>query len=255
MFGARIVFFRLHESPRYLVHAGRPQEALESLQMISKFNGSELSLDLEDVRDHYDSSQSMSTRIQAHEVATTSLPHDSEVVFDADALGNPSPRTLTTQTSHEMLRGPSETRPSDYSSTGEPNVNLSDHTFLTPQIPFQQTSDSTVVATPAVPTVGEEEEDYLKAGRRPRHPRLTSSISRRSARRASTASIIETKSPKLYRMIPRFIRKPMAAWVDRVAMVLTPEWLRTTLLVWAAWCWMSLGKSISYNVCWILGEW
>ena len=52
MFTARIVFFRLHESPRYLVHAGRPHEAIESLQMISKFNGSELSLDLEDVYDH-----------------------------------------------------------------------------------------------------------------------------------------------------------------------------------------------------------
>src|SRR5580692_2933271 len=51
MFLGRMVFFRLHESPRYLVHAGRPQDALESLQMISKFNGSELELDLEDVED------------------------------------------------------------------------------------------------------------------------------------------------------------------------------------------------------------
>ncbi|KAJ7043097.1 MFS general substrate transporter [Mycena alexandri] len=39
MFLARIVFFRLYESPRFLVHAGRPKEALEALQLIARFNG------------------------------------------------------------------------------------------------------------------------------------------------------------------------------------------------------------------------
>ncbi|KAJ7133593.1 major facilitator superfamily domain-containing protein [Mycena epipterygia] len=39
MFLARIAFFRLHESPRFLVHAGRPAEALETLQLIARFNG------------------------------------------------------------------------------------------------------------------------------------------------------------------------------------------------------------------------
>ncbi|KAJ6597770.1 major facilitator superfamily domain-containing protein [Mycena vulgaris] len=39
MFLARIVFFRLHKSPRFLVHAGRPEEALETLQLIARFNG------------------------------------------------------------------------------------------------------------------------------------------------------------------------------------------------------------------------
>jgi hypothetical protein len=51
MFLARILFFRLHESPRYLVHAGRHREALESLQLISRFNGSDITIDLEDVDD------------------------------------------------------------------------------------------------------------------------------------------------------------------------------------------------------------
>ena len=44
--------FPIHESPRYLVHAGRKQVALESLQMISGFSGSELALDLDDVENH-----------------------------------------------------------------------------------------------------------------------------------------------------------------------------------------------------------
>lgn len=51
MFICRIVFFRLHESPRYLVHAGRPREALESLQMIAQYNNIDLSLRLHDVED------------------------------------------------------------------------------------------------------------------------------------------------------------------------------------------------------------
>ncbi|KAF9441153.1 hypothetical protein P691DRAFT_598156 [Macrolepiota fuliginosa MF-IS2] len=53
MFLARIVFFHLHKSPRYLVHAGRPQEAVQSLQMISKLNGSYLGIELDDVADHH----------------------------------------------------------------------------------------------------------------------------------------------------------------------------------------------------------
>lgn len=52
MFLAHIAFFRLHESPCYLVHASRTQEAIESLQLISNFNSDELALHTEDVRDH-----------------------------------------------------------------------------------------------------------------------------------------------------------------------------------------------------------
>ncbi|KAF9440631.1 hypothetical protein P691DRAFT_801711 [Macrolepiota fuliginosa MF-IS2] len=53
MFLARNVCFRIHESPRYLVHAGRPQEAVKSLQMIPKFNGSGLGMELDDVADYH----------------------------------------------------------------------------------------------------------------------------------------------------------------------------------------------------------
>lgn len=257
-----MLFFRLHESPRYLVHAGRPQEAIESLQMISKFNGSELSLDLEDVYDHRGTitNGEPSTAPQIRR----SSPPRADVVFDADAPStSPVPsRTLTAQASHEVLRGPPETRPSDYSSTGAPNVNLSDHTFQTPQIPHdhdrEYPSDSTAVASPSTPAPllppsndnNNDEEDYFKAGRQARHSRLGSSFSRRStsSRRASRISLEEVKGSRAWRVLPRFVRRPLAAWVDRVGMVLTPEWLRTTVLVWVVWCAMSLGVCLSLDL-------
>src|SRR5262245_42466976 len=97
MFIARIVFFRLHESPRYLVHAGRPQEALESLQLISRFNGSEIDLDLEDVDDQRVMSTDDRTRDVGGDVEGSAISsqqnQDGEILsslpattlFDADA--------------------------------------------------------------------------------------------------------------------------------------------------------------------------
>ncbi|KAF9439931.1 hypothetical protein P691DRAFT_804509 [Macrolepiota fuliginosa MF-IS2] len=35
------------------------------------------------------------------------------------------------------------------------------------------------------------------------------------------------------RLLPRWVRKPLAAWWDRMSMVLKPEWFRMTVLVWA----------------------
>lgn len=51
MFVCRIFFFHLYESPRYLVHAGRPEDAVYVLQQITKVNGSSVLVELEDVHD------------------------------------------------------------------------------------------------------------------------------------------------------------------------------------------------------------
>lgn len=51
MFISRILFFRLHESAKYLVHAGRPSEALVALQRISRVNGDAVTWHLSDVAD------------------------------------------------------------------------------------------------------------------------------------------------------------------------------------------------------------
>ena len=115
MFLARIVFFRLHESPRYLVHAGRPLEAIESLQMISAFNGDELSLDPEDVDDTMPAS------------ATRPDPSNPPAGTDEEA----QKRVPALEASSEALRA-SPKSGSSYNSVGRPDVSLDGHEFGTP---------------------------------------------------------------------------------------------------------------------------
>lgn len=181
MFIARILFFRLHESPRYLVHAGRPQEALESLQMISRFNGSgaHYPTTLEDVEDH---------------IYTTIDEPSSALSIPEDDDAHVAPPRLLTQTSSEALQSPGRSMPLDYSATAEG-----------PE-----------------PGRSGEESDGL-----PQRPRLP-------ARRWSEGNAC--------RILPQTVRGPILRWWDRVQMVLTPEWRRTTFLVWGAWFFMSLGQ-------------
>ncbi len=222
MFCARMVFFRLHESPRYLVHAGRHQEAVQSLQLISKFNGSELSLGLEDVRDHHHPSESSDER------ARNSVPiFDAQEEFLGSTLGN-----LSSEGSREVLRS----TPPDYSSTGGPNVPLNEHLFITPP-----PTGASVFYPPI-------EEALAKAVERPRSPPIVPNPERRpwptrEPSRSRSSSVSEIKS-SMYRKLPRWLGRPLWAWTDRIAMVLSPEWLRTTLLMWAIWCSMSLGMFI-----------
>jgi hypothetical protein len=51
MFVCRIVFFRLYESPRWLVHAGRKEDAVLALSQIAKYNRQEFDITIEDVHD------------------------------------------------------------------------------------------------------------------------------------------------------------------------------------------------------------
>ncbi|KAL0565988.1 hypothetical protein V5O48_016027 [Marasmius crinis-equi] len=198
MFLARMVFFRLHESPRYLVGAGRHQEALESLQMISKFNGSELSIAIEDVYD-----------VPPPPVPASDKPDSEEAP--------------------EMSRNSSGDGVANYSSTLESNTALGGHTFATPMV--EEPQEFVTPGIPASPVTLTQDADASETpvARAPR-PRPRPPL-RRSSRRAS--SIYEKK---MCSALPQFIRRPLWAWWDRVMMVLAPEWIRTTLVVWGVWC-------------------
>ncbi|KAI0826913.1 MFS general substrate transporter [Trametes gibbosa] len=256
MFLARMVFFRLHESPRYLVHAGRPEEAMESLQLISRFNGEELQLDLEDIED------------TVLPILPTTITDDANTAEDprqdADA---PTiiPVSHVAERSEDALHDPTGAS-SHYSSMSEPDVALDAHSFGPPlsthsqqhsaashdQFPPSPLSVSPSSATPFIPRVPSAPEMPTHNDERPPvRPRAYSSThpsSRRLSRRMSTAStFIESKTGGVCRALPRWIRRPLMAWIDRVAMVMSPEWLRTTLLVWAAWWAMSLAYTM-FNV-------
>jgi hypothetical protein len=245
----RVIFFRLYESPRYLVAAGRPTEAMENLQLISRFNGEELDLSLRDVRDHFGTvksprrSLSFSALSPIHrrsEEGQTYFPTaSSSVVFDAG-----------TERGDEMTKVSGGSPDSaDYNTTGETNtIRNNRYSFTTPTI---ETPGLPILASPlhspSQPhphghqrrhtghSVGEDEEDdEHKIVPRSSRPRL-SGTSR--GRRPSVVSV----SYKSMGWLPRFIRKPLWAYLDRIASVLAPEWIWKTLTIWAIWFSMSLG--------------
>ncbi|KAG1732313.1 MFS general substrate transporter [Suillus lakei] len=201
MFLARMVFFRLHESPRYLVHAGRHQEALESLQLISRFNGSELPLELEDVDDRplpvSEAHAPAGERVPFLPNSSSQDPRtNNETLFDAGADNS---STSSDQSGTRV-----------YQSMDEASHNALDgHSFITP--------------------VGEV-------------PPRGQSLARGHHSRTSSRD-----SERVGSVLPRWVRRPLLAWLDRVCMVLAPEWFRTTVLVWGVWFFMSLAYTM-FNV-------
>ena len=240
MFLARIVFFRLYESPRYLVHAGRPQEAVKALQMISRFNGSDLSIELDDVVDHRHPSQETAC---GQVVSTTAVGNATKTVDD---VHRSSAIPIIQNTTEVDETSPLGTPPdedvvpfgsslvADYHATGE--------TVVPDSLPSEGQTEDLKKGSNDVEE--EESEDAplnpgaISPSRRGRRSRSTFSTSSRA--------LAEQKGRKarLRGVFPRWLADPLDAWTDRVVMVLSPEWLRTTLLVWSAWFGMSLGAPL-----------
>lgn len=237
MFLARIVFFRLHESPRYLVHAGRPQEAIESLQMISRFNGSDLSLGLDDVRDHHHKPD-----IQESIEARSDLPCDNPIgrprassSTPFNVPGSENDPQYTPSPSNPVGDGrPTFNLVTQYSSTDASPVTLDGHSFETP-------AQEHPPVQPSPPRLPSSPTSARSSRNRPRHSRQSSHLS--TPRRRST-SVYEKAA---CHSLPRGVRRPLIAWWDRVMAVLSPEWFRTTILVWSAWFFMALGKCHSFS--------
>jgi len=249
----RVIFFRLYESPRYLVSAGRPTEAMENLQLISRFNGDELDLSLRDVRDHFGTVKSPRESLSFSAVSPIHRRSEEEqaflptagssVIFNADSERGDE----TTKVSGGSPDS------ADYNTTGETNtIRNSRYSFTTPTtetpgLPFltsplhspSQLHDHGHQRRHSGYSVGDDEEDddeYKVVSRSPQ-PRLPGVLRRR---RSSVVSV----SYKSMGWLPRFIRKPLWAYLDRIASVLAPEWIWKTLTIWAIWFSMSLGMSL-----------
>lgn len=304
MFVARMVFFRLHESPRYLVHAGRPQEALVSLQLISRFNGSELTLDLDDVEDHRAPPQASSPAGQQSGTSGETAPFLSsgndqdihehsplntgvlgspksagETLFDADrndaypasgannyaTSGNSTPTrnspnsavpAYSATTESPMVLGgyhyqtPSEEHPPRprtaspaFSASADINTSKPDYHSQTPS----HSDNGSVYEENSDPTPTRRARPPLRSAGRTSRTRFSAADLRAS--RGSFYDVTVKKGGGLccgwwWWRVPIKIRAPTEAWFDRFGMVLAPEWLRTTLLVWGAWFGMSLGECL-----------
>jgi hypothetical protein len=90
---------------------------------------------------------------------------------------------------------------------------------------------------PGSGTHGESETSTPGASR----PRSLSRPRRAHIRSRSRSSVYVEQN------LPRPFARPIAAWLDRVAMLFAPQWRLTTILVWCAWWGMSLGKFL-HNV-------
>lgn len=235
MFLARMVFFRLHESPRYLVHAGRHQEALESLQLISRFNGSELPIDLEDVDDRpapiSEVNAAAGERVPFLPNSSSQDPHTNNETFDAGADDS---STSSDQNGKKV-----------YQSMAEATHDALDgHLFVTPVGEVPPRGQSLARGHHSRSSSRDSESDSKdlssipKARPRPRqgtiHPRTSSVVSFEMKQRVGS-------------MLPRWVRRPLLAWLDRVGMVLAPEWFRTTVLMCSIWFFMSLAYTM-FNV-------
>ncbi|KAJ3771287.1 MFS general substrate transporter [Lentinula raphanica] len=261
MFVARMVFFRLHESPRYLVHAGRPQEALESLQMISKFNGSDLLLALEDVDDQKPQPvSSPRDRIDSehHDEDSTPFlqPNPLEEAGSKPINHIATPNRISSQNGESIF----DAGITHYSSTGESSTPLGAHVFATPTAEYaippsltreisgspntKPDSNADRGDSTAPAAVESQPHSAVESDPMPRYgPGFNGR--RRSHRLSRRASSLYER--KMCGMLPRWLRRPVWAWWDRVMSVLSPEWLRTTLLVWAVWWAMSLAYTM-FNV-------
>jgi len=251
MFLARMVFFRLHESPRYLVHAGRPQDALESLQMISKFNGSELELNLGDVEDRI--------RVPAHlpnpAIRTENGPPPS-LLFDADdAHISSSPTDIKMPSSQVHAGTPLGSSPLDGRGGGESSPLIKDYSATAGSgtslaatarhsIPYSATGRNSFHDTHPPKAEDDTADDIDVVPARQRRPSRRSVGRPRADTFSSVRSSFYEAADHAYWAIPRSIRRPLRAWFGRFKIVLEPEWRRTTLLVWGAWC----GTSLAYTM-------
>lgn len=220
--------------------------------MISKFNGSDLSIALEDVDDtHCQAEGSPVQETDPARVPFLAQKSDdpqptSTTIFDADGAEDDSQSSMQRQssTSSNSLSSGRPDGVAHYHSTGESPTPLDSHVFMTPTHEHHQPNMLASATSPI-----QKEDNQLSEApaplRRPPRTRASSRLSTSSLAGRRISSIYENK---VCGALPRWLRRPLWAWWDRVMMVLAPEWLRTTILVWGAWWSMSLGMPLKYQM-------
>jgi len=209
MFMARVVFFRLHESPRYLVHTGRPQDAVLSLRKISRFNGGGFNIDISDVED-------------SSETVIFTSP-DEENVDTLNASDSQKPN------------GPEDVTIGGHIGPAEPNYQS---TAISPPAGLSRTMENG-----HYPPEDEAETDPFLSEHEARAERSHNSD---AAQLTILHSSVHEKW-KFLSIFPRWASRPLGGWFDRLNIVLSKEWRATTLLVW--WIWLAIALAYTmFNV-------
>ena len=225
--------------------------------MISRFNGSELELDLKDVEDHIH----VPPRHEPHS-ATRTESSPTSLLFDADNESSRSSTEIKTPPTRSNSATPLSSEPpdgaegaifiNDYSATGESRAPLTAHAIISATehhlFPYNTTSASRCDSSQDIAPPPKEEDtpdDDIDVS--PAHPRLPRARRPHAESGSSIRSSMFEVADCAYWVLPRNIRRPVRSWFRRFMMVLEPEWRRTTLLVWAVWYCAALAYTL-FNV-------
>lgn len=258
MFTLRIIFFRLYESPRYLVAAGRKADAVKALQSIEDYNQKYVLLSgvcsgSDDLSHKYRHTRQPTrarfviTLADVCDIEPSAMQSDEGVVFEIgddeeSAAGHTIPPLCSTDedkarsSSSDKALSDQPADRTDYRSTDDTPEGVvgREWSFHTPApshgeetsyFEGKHNSELADRSEPSSPMTSRSRSGSRlpKARRPPMHPRPRSSIYVEQA-------------------LPSGIGRPIAVWLDRIGMLFTPKWRLTTILVWCAWWGMSLGE-------------
>ena len=208
---ARVVFFRLLESPKYLVHAGRPQEAREILQRIHTYNGgATISLRIQDVEDN------------SH----------AEV-----GQGDVESRR------HSLQQRPTNDTAGKTGETGDTRFAVDDHDDSDDNDHVEVSGRHEDSSRPLLDhhTNGDAQGDSRKSDEDTN--RTHARIANANVRPPST----DPDLPTWLSWLPRSWYPSAADLASRYGEMFSPEWKRTSLLIWVIWGGMSYGFT-TFNV-------
>ncbi|KAJ9476956.1 putative metabolite transport protein [Pseudozyma hubeiensis] len=213
---ARVVFFRLLESPKYLVHSGRPQEARDILQRIHRYNGgATISLRIQDVVD-----DSGSDRRRAGEDMESSQ-HSMHQHPSRNSTGVSQKRTDVAANDQRLQ--------DSYTEDEDDEADISGQAATRPLL-----GDATALA--------DETDDARKSDQYD-----TSVHIRNDGSAISQPSSFNRDLPPSLSWLPKSWHPSAADLASRYSEMFSPEWKRTTILIWIIWGGMSYGFT-TFNV-------
>ncbi|KAJ1309991.1 hypothetical protein OPQ81_006748 [Rhizoctonia solani] len=247
MFVLRIIFFRLYESPRYLVAAGRNAEAVNALQSIEDYNikfgrpsRPRFVITLGDVCDAKPSAMFSEDGIVFDTADDEEAPRPSSRGSNDEHKSQASDSGKEDDRSQALAQQPADR--TDYRATSQSPEGAVGQgwSFYTPTP--SHANEDTSYFEPKTPASENDESETSTPGSS--RPRSSSRLSRPPVthRRARSSSSVYVEQN-----LPSTLARPISAWIDRLSLLFTPQWRLTTILVWCAWWGMSLAFTM-FNV-------